>query len=329
MNLHVLYSPLWNTIKPSCESMSTAFAPGKAIIFGEHAVVYGRPAIAVPVKQVQAQADVEPGGTGTGVLLVAPNLNRTCTLSDAPPQDALRAIVESTLTHMQVGVPPDVTITVTSTIPMACGLGSGTAVSVAVARALAGYFGVRLPDEVVSELAFEVERIHHGRPSGIDNTVVAYERPVCYTRGQPVEMLTVGKPFHLILADTGVCAPTRISVGAVYRNWQTDPQRYDSLFDRIAEIAKAARVLIENGDPVELGGLMNENQQLLREIDVSSPELERLIAAALQAGASGAKLSGAGRGGNIIALVSPEVSSSVEEALRNDGAKGILATEVS
>lgn len=309
--------------------MSTAFAPGKAILFGEHAVVYGRPAIAVPINRVQAQADVAPGEAGRGVILVAPDLHRTCTLSDAPAQDALRAIVENTLTRLKVSTSADVIITVTSTIPMACGMGSGTAVSVAVARALAGYFGVHLPDEAISELAFEVERIHHGRPSGIDNTVVTYERPVYYTRGQPVETLVVGQPFRLILADTGVSAPTKISVGDVYRSWQTDPQRYDALFDRIGEISQAARLIIEDGDPARLGGLMNENQQLLREIDVSSPEIEKLVAAALQAGAGGAKLSGGGRGGNVIALVSLEVSSSVEEALRNNGAKGILATEIS
>lgn len=329
MNLLVLYSSLQNIIEPTGENMSTAYAPGKAILFGEHAVVYGRPAIAVPINQVQAQATVEPGETGTGIILVAPNLRRTCALSEAPPEDPLRAIVENTLAHLQVSFPPDMTVTVQSAIPMACGMGSGTAVSVSIVRALAGYFGIGLPDEAVSELTFEVEKIHHGKPSGIDNTVVTYQKPVYFVKEQPIETLAVKEPFQLMVADTGVCSPTRIAVGDVYHNWQRDPQRYDSLFDQVGEIAKAARLLIEDGNPAELGQLMNENQRLLRAIDVSSPELETLIEAALQAGASGAKLSGAGRGGNMIALVSREASSRVEEALRESGAQGVITTEVS
>ena len=329
MNLPVLYSSLQNMVEPMGENMSTAYAPGKVILFGEHAVVYSRPAIAVPVNQVRARATVEPGEAGTGILLVAPNLRQTYALSAASPEDPLRAIVENTLAHLQVSVPPDITVTVRSTIPMTCGMGSGAAVSVSIVRALSGYFGISLPDEAVSELTFEVEKIHHGKPSGIDNTVVTYRKPVYFVKEHPIETLAVKEPFQLMVADTGVCNPTRIAVGDVYQNWQRDPRGYDFLFDQIGEIAQAARLLIEDGNPANLGQLMNKNQQLLRAIDVSSPELEILIEAALQAGASGAKLSGAGRGGNMIALVSHEATSRVEAALRESGAQDVITTNIS
>lgn len=308
--------------------MSVAYAPGKSILFGEHAVVYGRPAIAVPIHQVRAEATVRPGKAGTGVLLSAPDLNWTCCLTDAPADHPLRTIVMNTLSRLQVVHEPDVIVRVSSTIPMACGLGSGTAVSVSIVRALADHFGVSLSNEAVSELTFEVEKVYHGTPSGIDNTVITYQRPVYFVKGKTLETLTVRKPFRLAIADTGVCSPTRVAVGDVRRNWERDPRRYDSLFDEIGEIAQLARHAIESGNPDELGPLMNSNQQLLRDIDVSSPELETLIEAALRAGAVAAKLSGAGRGGNMIALVSDDVAPQVEQALRRSGAHNVIVTEI-
>jgi mevalonate kinase len=309
--------------------MSIGYAPGKVILFGEHAVVYRRPAIAVPVTQVRTQATVEPGEAGTGITLVAPDLDRVYALTEASSDDPLRAIVERTISIMRLNSIPDIVVTVQSTIPIACGMGSGTAVSVSVVRALAEYFARPLPDEIVSELTFEVEKIYHGTPSGIDNTVVTYRKPVYFVKGQPIETISVKEPFHLIIADTGICSPTRIAVGDVFQNWQREPQRYGTLFDQIGWIAQTAREAIEIGDPAKLGRLMNENQRLLREIDVSGPELEVLIESALRAGASGAKLSGAGRGGNMIALSNTDLIPAVEEALRKSGAKAVIVTEVS
>ena len=308
--------------------MSTAYAAGKSILFGEHAVVYGRPAIAVPIQQVRAEASVQSCETGKGVFLSAPDLNWECCLTDSPEGHSLRAIVTSTLSCLRIVPEPDIVVRVTSTIPIACGLGSGTAVSVAVARALADYFGIQLSRETISELAFEVEKIHHGTPSGIDNTVIAYERPVYFVKGQTPVILIPAKSFQLVVADTGVCSPTHAVVADVRRRWEQNPRLYDSLFDEIGAVSQTARHCIESGRTNDLGPLMNRNQELLRAIDVSSPELERLIVAALQAGALGAKLSGAGRGGNMIALVTEESAPRVEGALRASGAAHVIVTKV-
>jgi len=308
--------------------MSTAYAPGKSILFGEHAVVYGRPAIAAPVQQVRAEATVQPGKAGAGVFLSAPDVNWDCYLANAPKEHPLRVIVTNTLSRLQIASEPDIVVRVSSTIPMACGLGSGTAVSVSIVRGLAVYFGIPLSNEAVSELTFEVEKIYHGTPSGIDNTVITYEKPVYFVKSKTLETLAVRKPFRLAIADTGVCSPTWVAVGDVRRSWERAPHRYDSLFDEIGNISRLARQAIESGNPDELGPLMNENQRLLRAIDVSSPELETLIEAALRAGAMGAKLSGAGRGGNIIALVSESVAWQVEKVLREGGAHNVIVTEI-
>ncbi len=303
--------------------MVSASAPGKVILFGEHAVVYGRPAIAVPVPQVRAVAAVEAAPAGEGLSLVAADLDREVRLRDAPPDDPLAAIARLTLDHL--GQPePDVRLTVTSTIPIAGGMGSGAAVSTAIVRALTAFFGRELPPAEISRLVYEVEKLHHGTPSGIDNTVVAYERPVYFVRDRRIETFSPGAPFHLLIADSGIPSRTKEVVGDVRAAWEKHPARYDFLFDRIGEVVDEAREAIEAGDVYTLGGLMDQNHELLRKIGVSSPELDELVEAARYGGALGAKLSGAGRGGNVIALVEEFAVDEVEEVLRAAGARRII-----
>jgi len=308
--------------------VTTASASGKVILFGEHAVVYGRPAIAVPVTELRAWAAVTDAPPGAGCTIVAADLNRRLPLADAPPEDPLALIVRLTLAELDTAPEPDWTITLRSDIPIASGLGSGAAVSTAIVRALAKHAGRPLAPDVVSALVYETERLHHGTPSGIDNAVIAYEQPVHFVRGQPPQPLRVGADFWLAIADTGVASPTKLAVGDVCHAWQADTVRYEALFDRIGRIAGTARQAIETGQVAELGPLMDENQWLLAAIGVSSPLLQELCAAARQAGAGGAKLSGAGRGGNLIALVTQQTAEEVAAALRAAGAMRVVVTGV-
>jgi mevalonate kinase len=302
-------------------------APGKVILFGEHAVVYGQPAIAVPVTEVQASATVEPAPPGSGLTLVAPDLGTGFPLATAPQNEPLAAAARLTLTHLSAPE-PDATLTVRSTIPIASGLGSGTAVSTALIRALAGFLGRPVGTADVSALVFEVEKIHHGTPSGIDNTVVVYEQPVYFVRGRPVKRLTVGAPFTLVIGDTGVRSSTRRVVEQVHRAWQRSPAHYDALFDQIGDTANQARQAIEAGRIDLLGRLMDDNHEFLIELGVSSPELDELVEAARLCGAMGAKLSGAGQGGNMVALVEDDCVEEVTEEMREAGAVRVICTKV-
>jgi mevalonate kinase len=316
----------------------TASAPGKIILLGEHAVVYGQPAIAVPVIQVHARAIVTPDPRQPAglVRLQAPDIGLETSLEQLPPGDPLAAAVQGVFAELGIARPPALTVRIVSTIPVAAGLGSGAAVSVAIIRALAAFLGRPLPDERVAALAYEVEKIHHGTPSGIDNTVVTYARPVVYTRlkgpGEAfvpqIETFQVGRPFDILIADTGVPSPTALSVGEVRRAWQAEPERYEGLFIAIGQIARNGRQAIESGKIEKLGRLMDENHALLAEISVSSPELDRLVAAARAAGALGAKLSGGGRGGNMISLTPPGGAPAIEKALHNAGAARTILTTV-
>lgn len=312
--------------------MSSASAPGKVILFGEHAVVYGRPAIAVPVSDVCATASVERATSHQGVWIHAPDLGVNHHFGDplGPEQTAypLEVTVRNVLRKLGRLETPDLAITITSTVPVASGMGSGAAVATAVVRALAEELGASLSSEDISALVFETEVIHHGTPSGIDNTVITYARPVYFVRGSPVEVLRVRRPFSLVIADTGIRSPTRTVVGEVRQSWEADRQRFEALFDRIGMISALARRAIETGQTESLGGLMNQNQQLLRDIGVSSPELELLVSAAQAAGAEGAKLCGAGRGGNMVALVSQKKVTNVVAGLRAAGAVQVVTTQV-
>jgi mevalonate kinase len=305
--------------------MTTSSAPGKIILFGEHAVVYGRPALAVPVTQVQATATVSENSRG-GVWIEAPNIDLSCELSRLAPDHPLGAVVNSVFSSLGISRPPACTVYLQSTIPVAAGLGSGAAVSVAILRALSAFLENPLSDERVNNLAFEAEKLHHGSPSGIDNTVITYVRPVYFIKGKPIKTFRVGSAFTIVIGDTGLPAPTKESIGVVKNLWKAEPSHWEKIFDRVGEIVWNARQAIERGDGLELGRLMDANQALLQEMTVSSVELDHLVETARKSGAMGAKLSGGGRGGNMIALVAREKAPLLAEALLSAGAKRVIVT---
>lgn len=307
--------------------MTKSSAPGKIILFGEHAVVYGRPALAVPVTQVQADVDISPSAR-PGIWIDAPDVNLYAELNTLPSDHPIASVIHNFLFLSRVSPFPNLEIKITSTIPVASGLGSGAAVTVALTRALAAYLNYSMTEEEVNAFAYEIEKLHHGTPSGIDNTVVAYAKPVYFVKGQPMEIFKVGQPFTIVIADTGLSAPTKESVSDVRRLWLNDKSRWETVFDKIGEVSFTARRAIEAGKPELLGELMNENHALLQRLTVSSPELDQLVEAARNAGAGGAKLSGGGRGGNLIALVQPEIAESVSASLKEAGAKNTIITQV-
>jgi mevalonate kinase len=224
---------------------------------------------------------------------------------------------------------PDLAVRISSTIPVASGLGSGAAVTVALTRALASHFHHSMTDEQVNAFAYEIEKLHHGTPSGIDNTVITYASPVYFIKGNPIETFRVAKPFTIVIGDTGIRAPTKESVGDVRKLWEADKSKWEATFDQVGEIARAAREAIESGETDQLGKLMNENHSLLQEMTVSSPELDVLVTAARDAGALGAKMSGGGRGGNMIALAPQELADEISHSLLQAGAQHTIITRVS
>jgi mevalonate kinase len=307
--------------------MTTASAPGKIILFGEHAVVYGRPAIAAPVTQVHADVEVKDSRQ-LGIWIDAPDISLHAELGTLPDSHPLSVIIIGTFKAVGITYKLPLAIHIHSTIPVASGLGSGAAVSVAIARALSAHLGMPLTDDQVSQLAYGTETLYHGTPSGIDNTVVTFACPVYFVKGQSIETLRVGAPFTIVIGDTGIPAPTKESVADVRRLWERDIPHWEKFFDEVGDLAKNARRAIETGDASLLGELMNRNHELLQSMTVSSPDLDRLVHVARSTGALGAKLSGGGRGGNMIALVKPNRAEIIANALRTVGAKNTIITTV-
>ena len=307
--------------------MTHSSAPGKIILFGEHAVVYGRPALAVPVTHVHADVEVSDSAR-VGIWIDAPDVDLHAELNELPSDHPIASVINNLFFLFRVSPFPSLNIKINSTIPVASGLGSGAAVTVALTRALSSHLNYPMTDEEINAFAYEIEKLHHGTPSGIDNTVITYARPVYFIKGQRIETFKIGAPFTILIGDTGISALTRESVHDVRRLWLYDKSRWETLFDKVGEISFTARRVIEAGKCEMLGELMNENHALLQKMGVSSPELDKLVEAARAASAMGAKLSGGGRGGNMIALVEKEKAPAIAEALLSAGAKRTIVTTV-
>jgi mevalonate kinase len=308
----------------------TASAPGKIILFGEHAVVYGRPAIAMPIFALQAKAIIQPliHAEPGSIIIDAPDINLRAEIKDLPTDHPLVVAIRAGLDKLHATRVPSLKIKITSTIPPASGLGSGAAVTVSLLRALSSFLGQPLDNDQINHIAYEVEKIYHGTPSGIDNTVVTYAVPVFFMKGKPIEYLQLPIAMSFVIADTGVSSPTVQTVSNVRSGWEAYPKQFESIFDSIGSISRRARDVIETGEIELLGALMDENHLCLQKLGVSSPELDRLVEAAKASGALGAKLSGGGGGGNMIALVTPDTGQRISEALHSAGAIRTVITQV-
>jgi len=305
-------------------------AHGKVILIGEHAVVYGHPAIAIPVRGVGTEVAGELARAG-GIQVVSPGFDAQT--SDPSAGSRARASLKR-LAEMVLKVfgeeSQSASFRVRSDIPPGRGMGSSAALCVAMIRAVCGLFGRQLSADETASLALEAERMFHAAPSGIDTTVAAHDKPVYFVKRKGPQPVEAGQTaFRFLIADTGVSSSTADVVRDVARLRDADRARYDALFWEVGSMASVAREVIRCGSRSELGMCMNRNQELLAEIGVSCPEAERLAEAAREAGAAGAKISGAGRGGVVLALLGDETNeAALASALKQAGAKDIYETEL-
>ena len=276
-------------------------SPGKVILLGEHSVVFGEPAIATAIGR-RLEVRIRRGGTR--------RLSDDAKLEEAVVVAARELGLDAAA----------LTIEVRSDIPPACGLGSSAALSVALIRALADLAGLAPPADDVRRHASRVEDVFHGTASGVDVTASWDGHVVWFERGEPprIERLALREPFDLVVALSGEVRSTAGPVGRLRQRHAARPELYGKFFRLAGDVVRAGRGALEAGDFETLGALMDGAQGLLNGFGVSTPTLERMIGVARGAGALGAKLSGAGGGGAIIALA-PERSSEVVEALRAAG----------
>lgn len=310
---------------PSAPRRGTGHAHGKVILLGEHAVVHGAPAIALPVPQLLVEAVAEEtGGASTlgstlyeGALETAPERVR-------PTVTAVRAALELHGAE-RVGI----ALRIHSDIPVERGLGSSAAVSAATIEAVLRLLGKDVDDPAVRhELIQRAERVAHGTPSGIDARMVVSDSPLWYLRGR-FEGVRVGAPFAFVVADTGTPSGTRDAVAGVHAQRAADQARVDRVVAQLGALATAARDDLRGGDRQTLGARMTRAHTLLQQLAVSSPELDQLVRTARHAGALGAKLTGGGRGGCIIALAADaDAARDLADSLLRTGAAAAWTTNL-
>jgi mevalonate kinase len=272
-----------------------AFGPGKVILLGEHAVVYGEPALAVPL--------------GLGVTARGAPADRS--LLVPPPGLSLhhrRMLHEAFARAAEAAGRPGVRVSVESNLPISMGLGSSAALAVAVSRVLLEAAGQRASPARVVEVALRMEQAFHGTPSGVDHTCSAWGTPILFrkaTKGRPGRVRRVRPRGEavLVLGLVGPRRGTQQTVAALRERASRWPTRYARLFREMGQLVREGTRALEAGDLESLGDAMNVNHGLLAAAGVSSPLLDAAVDALRRAGALGAKLTGAGGdGGAVVAL---------------------------
>ena len=297
-------------------------ACGKIILLGEHAVVYGRPAIALPIP-LAVEAAIRKGGDGINVVIPRWGVEQKVRITNP----GFTGIIAQLLEQLDLDE-ENMTIEVFPHIPRAMGLGGSSALAVAIIRAIDQAYKLGLKDGRINELAFECEKAAHGTPSGVDNTVATYGSPLYYQRRdeQPLfSTLKLGQPLELVIGMTGKESLTADTVARVRASWQQYPERYETIFDQIGHLTMSASDAVKSGQLNELGELMNLCHGYLNALQLSTPELEEMIHVARQNGAVGAKLTGGGGGGSMIALC-PDSSAPVKAAIDAAGYRTLAIT---
>ncbi|MDE0422579.1 MAG: hydroxymethylglutaryl-CoA reductase, degradative [Gammaproteobacteria bacterium] len=314
---------------PATDAEPRSSACGKVILLGEHAVVYGRSALAAPIPLAVEARVVD---AGDGVQLVIPRWGveqRVAPVREHPTGAA--GILALLLERLDLG-DRSMTIEVFPNVPRAVGLGGSAALAVSVIRALDRHFALNLSDPEINDFALECERAAHGTPSGVDNTVATFGKAVLFraaSNGRDASFagIELKRPLPLVIGMTGKESLTAKTVAGVAQARRRNAPRYDAIFDQIEMLTNAGADAARDGALSDLGELMNLCHGFLNALQISTRELEELVEISRRHGAAGAKLTGGGGGGSIVA-VCPDGTDSVLAGIKNAGYDA-LAFEVS
>jgi len=272
-------------------------ASGKTILFGEHAVVYGEPAIAIPLPQIRTTARLYDNHQEFRIISNKINLNKSYKELDL--SSGIYRLLTFLKDYFSFHILPADTLEINSNIPIAAGLGSGAALSIAIIREFSRYYEKPISVEEINRIAFEIEKIYHGNPSGIDNTTISWEQPIIFSKSKGVTKLSSDlQALDFLVIDSGIYSKTIDVVSDVRSNIDKNMP----FIKKIGIISNKSVQALISCNKNEIGELMNENQFLLGKIGVSCKELDEMIDFGRGLGALGAKLTGAGRGGNFLLL---------------------------
>jgi mevalonate kinase len=309
--------------------MATGSGKGKAILFGEHFVVYGLPALAAGIASETTAKITRVRSFGWRLVDNRPAMpgykEKKYEEQKVSIDNMLKHLnIDTTKTGFQIDLGGD--------LVCASGIGASAASCVAIARALSEEYSLGLDDDQVNETAYIGEMGYHGTPSGLDNTASTFGGLIWFVRdlsgGPPnFEKLKLGKAANLVIASTGLTASTKVVVGDVKKKKEADPEWFDSISEQYVDLVNDARTALIELNFDKVGDLMNKNHELLQQLTVSCKELDNLVEIAREKGAIGAKMTGTGRGGNMIALAPDETTmNKIAEALKKGRAAGVWTT---
>jgi mevalonate kinase len=302
---------------------------GKTILFNEHFVVHSVPGIVSAIDS-SADAEVKKNGTGITVEDTRKGAKGYAEKKRLQQMESIERMLEA------LGINPkqvSLKIWLGGNLPGFSGIGASAASSVAIARAIAEEFELHLPDETINDVAYEAEKAYAGTPSGIDNTAATFGGLIWFKRNlsggrNTIERLNIREPVEVVIGNTGIVADTKAMVAGVGERKKKYTKKYDALFKQAEELAFTARKTLERFDLKKVGKLMNENHRLLQEIEVSCKELDYLVKLAREKGALGAKLTGGGGGGCMLALTpGKDLQKAVASAMEQQGFK-VLRTKI-
>ncbi|EOT38152.1 mevalonate kinase [Enterococcus columbae] len=272
-------------------------ATGKIILIGEHAVVYGQPAIAFPFNGVGVTATVQKATIDT--LDSAYFTGKFDQLAHTEQMQSVYRLIQKLKNDLQA---PNFALKIESTIPAERGMGSSAAVAVAITRAFFDWQEQTLTDEALTSYVNFSEQIAHDNPSGIDAAATSGTNPILFEKGQPYQHFPLNIDAYLLVADTQIKGRTREAVKAVAELKKVDPDTVDMALNRLGRNTKHAQQAIIHNQSALLGKVMTDSHYVLRYLSVSNELLDRAVLTAINHGALGAKLTGGGRGGCLLVL---------------------------
>ncbi|USS85319.1 mevalonate kinase [Fructilactobacillus myrtifloralis] len=298
------------------KTTATGKSHAKVIFLGEHSAVYQQPAIVFPVPQATVTATIKttnaPVSSITSEYYTGP-------VSELPPR---MAGVATLLHHLQHQLNPQsipTHLTLHSTIPLGRGMGSSAAIASAITQAYFALFETPLPRETLTAYTDIEEHITHGNPSGIDAQTVNVAHPILFEEQQFIDFQPPLTGF-LVIADTGLASDTKTAVQQVHQFLTADQQRQDLIL-QLGKLTERVKQELQQQDLLATGHSLTAAQTILRALGVSTPQIDQLVTAAHAAGALGAKLTGSGLGGCIIALTETRAAAqTVAKALTEHGA---------
>lgn len=293
---------------------------GKVILFGEHFVVYGLPAIASAVGD-KTIAKIEKSDKYELVD------NRPATEGyKVKKKGEMERSMKLILDFMKIDIEKNpVKITLSGNLFCTSGIGASAAMATSIARAFSDYFNLNLNDEQINRISYEGEKGSAGTPSGIDNTCATFGGLLWFEKNlqggeNKIELLEIKQPIEIVLGNTGLSSVTSEVVADVKKAKEANPEKYDKIFKEYERLVKEARGSLESYDLEKIGKLMDENHRLLKEMNLSCEEAEKIISIAKENGALGAKITGTGRGGYVITLTpGEELQEKVAKAIESAG----------